>query len=116
MEASVGSFSAARRNEARGNFKETRVGGGGRARRMRRIVAAVSVYKMSIAGCKSWCGMGAGAHRRTRTWMRRCKKRNVLGVRRGQGEGRGRASLLGNKEAKLSSLIPFPSRFLPLGK
>lgn len=115
MEASVGSFSAARRNEARGNFKETRVGGGGKGR-TRRTVAAVSVYKMSIAGCKSWCGMGAGAHRRTRTWMRRCKKRNVLGVRRGQGEGRGRASLLGNKEAKLSSLIPFPSRFLPLGK
>lgn len=115
MEASVGSFSAARRNEARGNFKETRVGGGGKGR-MRRTVAAVSVYKMNIAGCKSWCGMGAGAHRRTRTWMRRCKKRNVLVVRRGQGEGRGRASLLGNKEAKLSSLIPFPSRFLPLGK
>lgn len=48
----------------------------------------------------------------------RCKKRNVLEVRRGQGEGRGQASLLGNKEAKLSShTLPAPSRrFLPLGK
>lgn len=59
----VGSFSAAaKRGKTKFQGNED-VGGAARARmggkRMRRTVAAVSVYEMSIAGCKSWCGMGA---------------------------------------------------------